>query len=98
MTIPSNPADAVNGATFTLHRRRLQRVLRNTLYELLTQYGPIDEVWWDGANPLAGAGRDQPYDFDDWTRIVRTLHPNAVIFNDGGPDVRCVAMSTGPGS
>jgi alpha-L-fucosidase len=52
----------------------------NELYELLTQYGPVEEVWFDGANPLAGSGRVQPYDFHDWYAMVRALQPSAVIF------------------
>jgi len=47
----------------------------------------VDEVWWDGAD---AAGPRPTYDWDDWIRIVRTLQPNAVIFQDGGPDVRWV--------
>jgi alpha-L-fucosidase len=52
----------------------------NELYELLTQYGPVEEVWFDGANPLAGSGRIERYDFADWIAMVRALQPNAVIF------------------
>jgi len=52
----------------------------NELYELLTQYGPVEEVWFDGANPLAGSGRVQPYDFGAWYTLVHTLQPQAVIF------------------
>ncbi len=52
----------------------------NELYELLTQYGPVEEVWFDGANPLKGSGRVQPYDFHAWFALVRALQPRAVIF------------------
>lgn len=52
----------------------------NELYELLTQYGPVEEVWFDGANPLKGSGRVQQYDFSAWFALVRALQPRAVIF------------------
>jgi alpha-L-fucosidase len=58
------------------------------LTELLTRYGPIAEVWFDGANGEGPNGKRQLY---DWPRIwgtVRRLQPEAVIFSDAGPDVR----------
>ena len=58
------------------------------LTELLTRYGPIAEVWFDGANGEGPNGKKQMY---DWPRVwgtVRRLQPNAVIFSDAGPDVR----------
>ena len=58
------------------------------LTELLTRYGPVAEVWFDGANGEGPDGRKQVY---DWPRIwgtVRRLQPGAVIFSDAGPDVR----------
>ena len=58
------------------------------LTELLTQYGEIAEVWFDGANGEGPNGKKQVY---DWPRIwahVKKLQPNAVIFSDAGPDVR----------
>jgi alpha-L-fucosidase len=65
----------------------------NSLYveqltELLTRYGPIAEVWFDGANGEGPNGKKQVY---DWPRVfstVRRLQPNAVMFSDAGPDVR----------
>lgn len=58
------------------------------LEELLSGYGPIAEVWFDGANGEGPNGRHQAY---DWPRVfaaVRRLQPGAVIFSDAGPDVR----------
>lgn len=58
------------------------------LTELLSWYGPIAEVWFDGANGEGPNGKKQVY---DWPRVwgtVRRLQPNAVIFSDAGPDVR----------
>src|SRR3954471_24163461 len=58
------------------------------LTELLTNYGTIAEVWFDGANGEGPNGRKQIY---DWPRVwshVKRLQPDAVIFSDAGPDVR----------
>jgi alpha-L-fucosidase len=58
------------------------------LTELLTRYGPIAEVWFDGANGEGPNGRKQIYDWPRVWGLVRTLQPNAVMFSDAGPDVR----------
>ena len=65
------------------------RYFMNQMYELLTEYGPISEVWLDGA-PAAGSG--QPYAFAAWYDIVHRLRPNAVIFNQ---NVRWVGNEDG---
>jgi len=56
----------------------------NQLFELLTEYGPINEVWFDGAHPKHKGG--QQYDYIAWKKLIRTLAPKAVIF--GKEDVR----------
>jgi alpha-L-fucosidase len=58
------------------------------LAELLTRYGPIAEVWFDGANGEGPTGRRQEYDWPRTWALVRRLQPDAVIFSDAGPDVR----------
>ncbi|HMH25299.1 MAG TPA: alpha-L-fucosidase [Gemmatimonadaceae bacterium] len=58
------------------------------LTELLTRYGPITEVWFDGANGEGPNGKRQIYDWPRFFRLVRQLQPNAVMFSDAGPDVR----------
>lgn len=68
----------------------------NQLRELLTNYGPIDEVWFDGANGEGPNGKKQPYDFTKWFEIIRDLQPQAVIFGMG-PDVRWVGTESGYG-
>ena len=65
------------------------RYFMNQMYELLTEYGPISEVWLDGA-PAAGSG--QSYSFTAWYDIVHRLQPNAVIFNQ---NVRWVGNEAG---
>jgi alpha-L-fucosidase len=58
------------------------------LTELLTRYGRIAEVWFDGANGEGPNGRRQEYDWPRFFALVRRLQPNAVVFSDAGPDVR----------
>ena len=56
----------------------------NQLFELLTEYGEIDEVWFDGAHPKRKGG--QTYNYKAWKQLIRKLAPNAVIF--GREDLR----------
>ena len=66
----------------------------NQLAELLSNYGEIWEVWWDGAGST-----EAHYDWDRWATTVRTLQPNAVIFGSLGAtpyvDVRWVGNEKG---
>jgi alpha-L-fucosidase len=86
----SKPRESTIGR-FRFNVDDYNRYYMHTLYELLTHYGPIEEVWLDGFNPLKD--RKQPYDFADWYRLIRALQPNAVIF--GGPDVAWVGDEDG---
>jgi len=65
------------------------------LTELLTHYGQIDEVWFDGANGEGPNGKRQTYDWPRVWRLVRTLQPRAVMFSDAGPDVRWIGNENG---
>jgi alpha-L-fucosidase len=67
---------------------------KNQLRELLTNYGEITEVWWDGACGEGPNGKKQVYDWDGYTKVVRELQPNAVIFGEG-PDIRWVGNEDG---
>jgi alpha-L-fucosidase len=58
------------------------------LTELLTRYGTISEVWFDGANGEGPNGKRQVYDWPRFFGLVRKLQPSAVMFSDAGPDVR----------
>jgi alpha-L-fucosidase len=58
------------------------------LTELLTRYGSIAEVWFDGANGEGPNGKKQVYDWPRVWALVRRLQPEAVMFSDAGPDVR----------
>ena len=78
---------------------------RNQLRELLTEYGEIFEVWFDGANGgdgfYGGANEERRVDkkmYYDWPKtieLVRSLQPQAVIFSDAGPDIRWVGNEKG---
>ena len=78
---------------------------RNQLRELLTNYGEIFEVWFDGANGGTGyygganeerrIDRKSYYDWENTRKIVRELQPEAVMFSDAGPDVRWVGNEEG---
>ena len=65
------------------------------LTELLTRYGRIDEVWFDGANGEGPNGRKQVYDWPRFWALVRRLQPNAVMFSDAGPDIRWIGNERG---
>ncbi|HEY4133470.1 MAG TPA: alpha-L-fucosidase [Gemmatimonadaceae bacterium] len=58
------------------------------LTELLTRYGKVAEVWFDGANGEGPNGKRQTYDWPRVWGLVRRLQPEAVMFSDAGPDVR----------
>lgn len=66
------------------------------LTELLTNYGEVHEVWFDGANGEGPNGKKQEY---DWTAIlstIRRLQPRAVTAIMGD-DVRWVGNERGLG-
>lgn len=65
------------------------------LTELLTEYGDVFMVWFDGACGEGPSGRRQEYDFPGYIELVRKYQPNACIFNDFGPDVRWIGNESG---
>ena len=77
--------------SFTVNADDYNEYFLNQLFELLTEYGPMHEVWFDGAHPKKKGG--QKYIRDQWYRLIRELAPEAVIF--GGPDVRWVGNEAG---
>jgi len=78
---------------------------RNQLRELLTSYGPIFEIFLDGANGGDGyyggaretrrIDRDTYYDWPTTWNLVRSLQPDTCLFSDAGPDVRWVGNERG---
>jgi len=66
---------------------------KSQLKELLTNYGEVHEVWFDGARgPNA---KDMQYDFKGYWALVKQLQPKAVCFSDAGPGVRWVGNESG---
>ena len=80
-------------------------IYREQLTELLTEYGPIFEIWFDGANGGTGyyggaretrvIDRTTYYDWPNTWALARRFQPDAVIFSDVGPDVRWVGNENG---
>jgi alpha-L-fucosidase len=66
------------------------------LTELLTWYGKIDEVWFDGAGGEGRNGRIQEYDWQAYYDLVRMMQPDAVTAVMG-EDVRWIGTETGYG-
>lgn len=66
----------------------------NQLSELLTNYGEVFCVWFDGACGEEPNGNRQIYDWDAYYKVIRELQPNAVI-NVCGPDVRWCGNEAG---
>ncbi|HEV8150957.1 MAG TPA: alpha-L-fucosidase, partial [Gemmatimonadales bacterium] len=65
------------------------------LTELLSDYGSIHEVWFDGANGEGPNGKRQVYDWPRFWGLVRRLQPKAVMFSDAGPDIRWIGNERG---
>ncbi len=65
------------------------------LTELLTNYGELFMVWFDGACGEGPNGKKQGYDFDRYIALIRKYQPNACIFNHHGPDVRWCGNEAG---
>ncbi|MBN1481036.1 glycoside hydrolase family 29 [candidate division KSB1 bacterium] len=78
---------------------------RNQLRELLTNYGPISEMWFDGANGgdgwYGGANERRTIDrktYYEWPitwNLVKELQPDILIFSDAGPDIRWIGNEKG---
>jgi alpha-L-fucosidase len=78
---------------------------RNQLKELFTGYGPIFEMWFDGANGGTGyyGGTNERrtidgknyYDWPNTLDTIRRLQPDVIFFSDAGPGVRWVGNEKG---
>lgn len=78
---------------------------RNQLKEILTQYGAVFEVWFDGANGGDGyyggarevrkIDRESYYQWAQINQLVLSLQPNAIIFSDNGPGARWIGNEQG---
>lgn len=66
----------------------------NQLTELLTGYGDIFSVWFDGACGEGPNGKKQVYDFERYYKVIRQLQPDACI-SVCGPDIRWCGNEAG---
>lgn len=87
--VPGRPF--ANPAKFKFTVDDYNEYFLNQLFELLTEYGPIHEVWFDGAHPKTKGG--QKYDYAAWRELIRTLAPEATIF--GREDIRWCGNEAG---
>jgi alpha-L-fucosidase len=74
---------------------RYNDVFVNMIKEIFQNYGPIWELWWDGANGEGPNGKKQIYDWRRFENTVRQLSPRTVVFSDIGPDIRWVGNENG---
>ena len=91
-TTGRTPAEGFGSYTYTVND--YNRYFLNQLYELLTEYGPVHEVWFDGANPDPSV--EETYNYTAWYDLIHKLQPEAVIFGKG-PDARWVGTESGYG-
>lgn len=63
------------------------------LHELLTGYGSVSEIWFDGAKGKNAT--NMTYHFQEWFQTVKQLQSSINIFSDAGPDVRWVGDEKG---
>ncbi|KAF8379356.1 hypothetical protein HHK36_028790 [Tetracentron sinense] len=63
------------------------------LQELLTRYGSVQEIWFDGAK--GSNAPNMSYYFGDWFSMVKELQGSINVFSDAGPDVRWVGDEQG---
>lgn len=80
-----------NNTKFEFELDDYNEYFMNQLFEILTEYGPVHEVWFDGAHPKTKGG--QKYNYAAWKKLIRTLAPNAVIF--GKEDLRWCGNESG---
>lgn len=87
--VPGRPFS--NKTKFELEVDDYNEYFLNQLFEVLTEYGEIHEVWFDGAHPKTKGG--QTYNYPAWKKLIKTLAPKAVIF--GREDVRWCGNESG---
>ena len=78
-----------------LARKAAMKVINESDFKLMTNYGELFCVWFDNACGEGPNGKKQVYDFPRYIELIRKYQPNAVIFNDFGPDVRWCGNEAG---
>lgn len=87
--VPGRPFE--NKTTFEFEVDDYNEYFLNQLFEILTEYGPIHEVWFDGAHPKRKGG--QRYNYPAWKELIKKLAPEAVVF--GREDIRWCGNESG---
>lgn len=87
--VPGRPFE--NKTTFEFEVDDYNEYFLNQLFEILTEYGKIHEVWFDGAHPKTKGG--QKYNYPAWRELIHALAPKAVIF--GREDIRWCGNEAG---
>lgn len=90
--VPGDDRAASNPQTYSYQATDYGAYFLNTLYEMLTQYGTVDEVWFDGAQ--GNTVKDEHFDYAAFFDLIHKLQPNAVVAV-GGRDVRWVGNELG---
>lgn len=70
-------------------------VFAGMLKEILKDYGPVWELWWDGANGEGANGKKQEYDWKRFENVVQDVSSKTVVFSDIGPDIRWAGNENG---
>jgi alpha-L-fucosidase len=70
-------------------------VFVNMMKEIFSYYGPVWELWWDGANGEGPNGKKQIYDWKLFENTVKRYSPETIIFSDIGPGCRWVGNENG---
>lgn len=87
--VPGRPFE--NKTTFEFEVDDYNEYFLNQLFEILSEYGPVHEVWFDGAHPKTKGG--QKYNYAAWKELIKTLAPEAVVF--GREDIRWCGNESG---
>src|SRR6478672_5489797 len=71
------------------------QVFMNMMEEVVRNYGPFFEFWWDGANGEGPNGKKMIYNWYGFESTIRRIAPNTMVFSDIGPDMRWVGNENG---
>jgi alpha-L-fucosidase len=70
-------------------------VFMKMMEEVVRNYGPFFEFWWDGANGEGPNGKKMMYDWHGFESTIHRIAPNTMVFSDIGPDMRWVGNENG---